>query len=309
MKKFLFLLAIGFIFVAIISGGHFGVKGKGLVAQTIDGTSVSQDIPGVTLSISPADIYQGDPALITIDGIDATSTIKSLTFNNGKGLGIFEWKNKLSALVGIDARMKPGTYPLTLTLADGKIMQKDFIVLARTKVNEPFPIPDKLGGNTASSTKELINTLDKESAIMTSIPTSDQVLWTEPFGFPLYDPVVIDPYGMTRLNGYSTLMHKGTDFKADTGTMVLAINAGVVRYIDYLRDYGNTVVIDHGMGVQSFYLHLSQVHLDIGEKVFKGEIISSTGDTGFVLAPHLHLSIKINEISIDPEKFIALMGN
>jgi murein DD-endopeptidase MepM/ murein hydrolase activator NlpD len=184
------------------------------------------------------------------------------------------------------------------------------IVTARAITKEPFDIPEKLGGNNLESQIELMDTLNNESYIIASIPSGNEMFWSGPFRFPLEGSVkVTDTYGYTRLTGFATVSHKGTDFRAATGTPVVAINSGRVSYTDYLRNYGNTIVLDHGLGLQSIYMHLSQVDVKVGDEVERGQIIGLSGDTGYVLGPHLHLSIKLGGISIDPEKFLALFGN
>jgi murein DD-endopeptidase MepM/ murein hydrolase activator NlpD len=86
------------------------------------------------------------------------------------------------------------------------------------------------------------------------------------------------------------------------------MNRGIVRFTDSLRNYGKTVVIDHGLGLQTVYMHLSEIIVSLGQMVDKGELIGMSGDTGYVLGPHLHLTVRIWDISIDPIKFLELLG-
>ncbi|MDP2641908.1 MAG: M23 family metallopeptidase, partial [bacterium] len=158
--------------------------------------------------------------------------------------------------------------------------------------------------------KTLINTLVQEGAIINSIPTANTVLWSGEFRLPIDEPITItDTYGYSRLTGASSISHKGTDFRASLGTPVFAMNSGTIRFTDFLRNYGNTIVIDHGLGLQTIYMHLSEINVETGDEVKRGDLIGKSGDTGYVLGPHLHLSIKIGGISIDPERFMALFGN
>jgi murein DD-endopeptidase MepM/ murein hydrolase activator NlpD len=119
---------------------------------------------------------------------------------------------------------------------------------------------------------------------------------------------VTDTYGNSRVTGGSNISHKGTDFRAAVGTPIYAMNSGVVRLTRNMRNYGNTIVIDHGLGLHTIYMHLSEISVDLNQRVEKGELIGKSGDTGYVLGPHLHLTIRINGISIDPEKFMAIFG-
>jgi murein DD-endopeptidase MepM/ murein hydrolase activator NlpD len=68
------------------------------------------------------------------------------------------------------------------------------------------------------------------------------------------------------------------------------------------------VIIDHGAGVQTVYMHLSKIGVTEGQMVEKGDVIATSGDTGYAGNPHLHLTVRIWEIAIDPMKFLEIMG-
>jgi murein DD-endopeptidase MepM/ murein hydrolase activator NlpD len=135
------------------------------------------------------------------------------------------------------------------------------------------------------------------------------MLWIEKFQWPLKgNNTLADPYGYTRVIANFTMPHKGADFEAPLGTPVYAMNKGIVRFASALRNYGNTVIIDHGLGVQTIYMHLSNITATLGQKVEKGEYIGDSGDTGYASNPHLHVTVRIWDISIDPIKFMELFG-
>lgn len=259
--------------------------------------------------VSPALVEQGDPAIITVVGFTSTSSIKSFTFNN-RPLIAFMYDGYVTAFLGVDLYAPVGTYPLVLTLTDGKQVKGEITIRPRAEVRRPFDIPEKLGGNTSESINTLVRTLAEEGKIINALYTDYRVLWTERFGAPLTGSMAIDDiYGYTRLIGNSfTMPHKGTDYEADIGTSVYSMNKGVVRLASSLRNYGDTIVVDHGAGVQTVYMHLSKMNVVPGQTVEKGEIIGLSGDTGYVLNPHLHLTVRIWDVSIDPVKFLKLFG-
>lgn len=261
--------------------------------------------PEPEIIFTPASVIQGEPFVISVTG---TSTVKSIIFNK-QDLGIFQYKNNPSAIAGIDLRGASGEYPVSVTLSSGEVIKKNLTVGKREVVQAPLGIPDSLGGNTPQAEQELLNTLAQEGAIINAITVSKSQLWSGSFRYPLNSPITVtDTYGYSRLTGASTIAHKGTDFRAATGTPVYAINSGVVKYVGYLRNYGNVIAIDHGTGILSIYMHLSEVLLKQGVSVAKGTLIARSGNTGYVLGPHLHLTIRMNGISIDPMKFMALVG-
>ena len=273
---------------------------------------VNNAAPNVTepfLSITPDSIQQGEPALITVEGLTSTSSIKSFTINDIP-LVMFLHTDQVTALLGVDLRATPGTYSLVLTFKDGEQIRGNLIINERSLVKVPFVIPEKLGGNTRASERELISTLATEAKIINALPTGSEKLWTLPFGSPLKGALVVsDAYGYTRIIGKSTMSHKGVDLNAPMGTSVYAMNRGMVIFTNYLRNYGNVVIIDHGIGLQTVYIHLSKINVTENQMVEKGELIGLSGDTGYVLGPHLHLSVKIWDISIDPIKFLELLGS
>ena len=116
---------------------------------------------------------------------------------------------------------------------------------------------------------------------------------------------IIDPFGyIYKNNPYRP--HEGVDLKAPIGTQVMAVNNGkVVLVAKRFRAEGNMVIINHGLGIFSVYMHLSKFQVKEGDMVKRGQIIALSGDSGAgVEEPHLHFNIKIQDSYIDPLKFI-----
>lgn len=258
------------------------------------------------LSFFPEVVVQGEPFLIYLNGL-ASTTIKNISFN-GKNVGVFSYKGKLAALAGIDLSDRAGEHEVTVTLNSGEQLKKIITILTREKIEAPLGIPEKLGGNTPESAKKLVSTLADEAYVLRTIPTVNQILWNGQFIYPLKDsnPVITDEYGYSRATGVYSIAHKGTDFRAKEGTEVVAMNDGVVGLVREFRNYGKTVVIDHGQGMMTLYLHLSQFNVSEGERVNKGQVIGLSGSSGYANGAHLHLSVKVNTVSIDPIKFLTL---
>ena len=94
--------------------------------------------------------------------------------------------------------------------------------------------------------------------------------------------------------------HSGTDFAADAGTPVIAAAAGRVAYVGLLTTRGNSVIIDHGVGVFTAYHHLSRIDVGVGEYVSQGEQVGLVGMTGLATGPHLHWELVVGGINVDP---------
>lgn len=247
-------------------------------------------------------VVQGDPIMVTVTGVNFNQ-IKTLDFS-GDDLGVSFYKNKPTAFVGIDLNKKPGLYLLDLKLTDGTETKKLIAVIARQKYQAPLGIPEKLGGNTPAAQTALVNNLSAENAELASIETTDRALWKNKFTFPLSNIYITDPYGYSRQTGSYSIAHKGADFRAAEGTSVVAMNDGVVRIAKKFTVYGNTIVIDHGFGISTMYMHLSEMGVTVGDDVSEGDIIGLSGQTGYAEHPHLHTTIRINNVSIDPMKFM-----
>ncbi len=98
----------------------------------------------------------------------------------------------------------------------------------------------------------------------------------------------------------SDSIHLGFDLASTSHALVDAANTGIIRFAGDIGVYGNTVVIDHGMGLMSLYSHLSDIMVREGEAVKKGAVIGRTGATGFAGGDHLHFGIMIHGQEISP---------
>ena len=116
---------------------------------------------------------------------------------------------------------------------------------------------------------------------------------------------VIDPYGYIYKNN-PTLFHTGSDLRAPVGNIVKAVNRGkVVLVAKRFKREGNMIIINHGLGIFSVYMHLSKMNVKKGAIVEKGQYIGLSGKTGAgVREPHLHFNIRIKDTYVDPLKFI-----
>lgn len=198
---------------------------------------------------------------------------------------------------------KTGAHTLTAQFKDGTVT-KFITVLPRLPRIVLLPVPPKLKQTPAQLVQNLAmtNAVMKRSVEAVTASTRFKV----PFGLPLRDNRKISsPFGEVRKTGDESITHLGMDFEASRGAAVGAVNAGKVVGASEDPIYGKNVIVDHGRGIYSLYLHLEAIRVKSGEAVKKGALVGTVGDSGLASAPHLHLSIKINGQSVDPIQFVS----
>lgn len=119
------------------------------------------------------------------------------------------------------------------------------------------------------------------------------------YALPLANAVISDVYGPRWGR-----MHWGMDFSCRTGTEVLASAGGTVSEAVYRNDYGYTVVINHGDGMQTRYAHMSQLLVGEGDSVNQGDVVGLSGSTGDSTGPHLHFEIIADGYRVNPEEYL-----
>ena len=100
--------------------------------------------------------------------------------------------------------------------------------------------------------------------------------------------------------------HEGMDFSADLGTSIKSTAAGVITWSGPRDNYGNLVEIDHGNGYITRYAHIDQLYVRVGERVQKGQLIASVGNTGRTTGPHLHYEVEKDGSYRDPKEYMSL---
>jgi murein DD-endopeptidase MepM/ murein hydrolase activator NlpD len=261
-------------------------------------------------SFSSTELEQGDTLIILAENISENDGIIGKFDNQLFDFFPINSVGKKVALLGIDAKKVPGDYSLSIFLSDELLIEKlikvsksDFYI---TKIIITPELEEK--GFTASNISENIST--KEAIIVYNIIKnySPKAYFNQAFIYPLDEIVDVGAFGNIRKDNGVTIQHLGVDLDAIEGTPIYAINDGQVVFVEELTVFGKTIIIDHGLGIYSLYLHLSEFNVSEKESLSKGEIIGFSGNTGWSTGPHLHLSIKINGASVDPLKFISNFG-
>jgi murein DD-endopeptidase MepM/ murein hydrolase activator NlpD len=215
-----------------------------------------------------------------------------------------------TALVGIDLDVKPGTYPVTVdtgSAAGAARATYDLVVRPRVFRTRRLTVTEAFVTPPASEQDRIA----REAALLAGVwraPAAER-LWTGAFVRPV--PQEANSAFGTRsiFNGKPRNAHGGADFLSPAGTPIHAPNAGRVAVARLLYFSGNTVIIDHGLGLFSMLAHLSTIDVHEGDRVAAGQLIGRVGATGRVTGPHLHWAVRASDARVDPLSLLAVLGN
>jgi len=124
--------------------------------------------------------------------------------------------------------------------------------------------------------------------------------WTLPLARPVPGKITGTYSKGYILNGKPRSPHRGLDFRAPEGTEVRALAGGVVALVGEHYYAGKSVYLDHGGGVISFYMHLSEIAVREGDEIKRGQVVGKSGSTGRSTGPHLHLGLCLQGRLVDP---------
>lgn len=210
----------------------------------------------------------------------------------------------LYAIIAISPDLEPGIYQLRITgtniSADDKNLKKPVVIAAKEFHTSYFTMPpERTEGWTAARLAE-----DREKIRLARDTTEPHPLWLKTFVSPL-EGRISSLYGAIRfINNNPPRRHSGIDIAAAEGTPVIATNNGIVRLAESQLSGGNTVIIDHGIGLSSTYMHLHSMAVTEGQTIERGDLIGTVGMTGYATGPHLHWEVNIKQTAVNPEQLL-----
>jgi murein DD-endopeptidase MepM/ murein hydrolase activator NlpD len=245
-------------------------------------------------AIPEHDPVPGGIALISVP--DNGQQLKG--FYNKKRIAIISNNNKHYAMVGLSLKSKAGRQHIELKWNDGRTQIKPFTIKPKAYEEQHLTIKNKRKVNPY---KKDMDRIIKEKSRKNKARTywSDQRVDYN-FIIPVHGRIS-SIFGLKRFfNEQPRRPHSGLDIAATEGTPIKAIETGTVIESGNFFFSGNMVYIDHGQGIISLYAHMNSISIKTGDKVTKGQIIGTVGETGRVTGPHLHLAIIANQTLIDP---------
>jgi hypothetical protein len=259
--------------------------------------------------ITPASLANGSPFLLTVTLESKASTVTGQW--QGHPILFFSAADHRTwySLAGVDVETNPGRYPLTIEIDPDepthRTLHQQLDIQEAPYEKLPLTVPDKFVEPNAAALKIIAaDKILKDKAFAHSSPTP---AWSSNFLPPLRIGAMSDSFGTQRIfNGKLASVHRGLDYHAKPGTPISAINSGRVVLARPLYFEGGCVVIDHGLGLMSVYMHLSKINVAVGARVHRGQIIALSGATGRATGPHLHLGIRWQGSYLDPAKLFEI---
>jgi len=251
--------------------------------------------------ISPSEIKPGDAFVIKITGTKTlrlpAASLKGRRFYFSRcGDGCF------LAIGSTGIRTMPGVY--TIKLRAGKKKKNLHLIVAQNSfTTTELTLPD----DQVFLSKKDIKRVKRENKRLKQIfQKVSQSRYEESFILPLENDIST-PFGIKRiLNKKWISIHRGVDVTGKDKEEVKASNNGRVALAEELFFGGNTIILDHGLGIYTIYMHLSNFNANVGEMVSKGDIIGFVGSSGRSTGPHLHFGVKVMNMSANPVSLIEL---
>jgi len=211
------------------------------------------------------------------------------------------------ALIGIDLDVKPGTHPVAIDGDAGRLRTTYELTVAPKRFPTRRLTVDESFVNPPASEQARI---EREAKLLNEVyhaPAAER-LWTGPFVRPVAEPANSRFGTRSIFNGVPRNPHGGADFLSPSGTPIHAPNSGRIVVARPLYFSGNTVIIDHGLGVFSTLAHMSAMDVHEGDRVSAGQVVGLVGATGRVTGPHLHWAVRANAARVDPISLLAMLG-
>ena len=213
------------------------------------------------------------------------------------------------AAIGVDLDTPTGEHsaPIALRFADGREAARTEVLVVE---QVDFPTTRlTVEPRYVELSREDQARADRESRETAAIyaTLTPEPMWEEPFAVPVPGTTGGRNFGHRRVfNGEARAPHSGADLRAATGTPIHASNRGRVVLAKDLFFSGNAVFLDHGLGLYTVYLHLSEIDVAPGDVVERGQVIGLAGATGRVTGPHLHWGARILDARVDPVSLLEL---
>jgi len=268
---------------------------------------------GTTLRLSAPEASQGSLLLMELKSTMPLAEVQGEW--DGRSVPFWqaaEAEYARKGLLGVDLEKTPGEYELRVTgqTASGEkiscsvmvAVSKGQFATEKLQVEKQFVEPSPEQVKRANEERQRLRDIFDR--------VTPERLWDGPFRIPLDGVTTGSNFGKRRiLNGNPGSPHSGMDLPGATGTPVHAAQRGRVALAEELFFSGNTVVVDHGLGIFTLYAHLSEIDVKTGDTLGTGTVLGKVGATGRVTGPHLHWGLTVERARVNPLLLVKLLGS
>lgn len=277
-------------------------------------TSERAIVPGpaianaLAVTVTPTSVRVGELAMLTWTSDQVLSAASVRVFDRSVSafpIGSNTWR----ALIGVDLDQRPRIYPAVVLATSGDVVLRAEVNLdVRRRVFQERRL--QVAPDFVNPPAEMLQRIERERALTNAAYESSAAerLWRETFVRPVPHPANSRFGTRSVYNGERRSPHAGADFLSPAGTPVHAPNAGRVAVARELYFTGNTVIIDHGLGILSLLAHLSRIDVSEGAMVARDQTVGLVGATGRVTGPHLHWGLAVSGARVDPLSLLSLLG-
>ena len=262
----------------------------------------------VKVSWFPQELKQGEVLFVTVTPETQVTSVEG----DLDGTPIYFYEREgggFAGIVGVDLSASPGQRCLTVNITDleGRSFERVFPVSvhAGTFEVQRLTVPPEMVDFTKETYQRYLAERKELKRVYNHV--RPERLWRHSFVKPV-EGSITSTFGLRRVfNDKARAPHSGVDIGAPEGTPVGSCNDGIVVFAQELYLEGKTIIIDHGFGLYSIYMHLSEIQAREGDTVHVGEVIGLVGATGRVTGPHLHWGIKLLGAKVDPFSLVRVV--
>ena len=256
----------------------------------------------------PAQVVNGAPILFRVTAPRGVEKLSGSWLGHDVYFNFAPKSRVAYGLAGVSLETHPGTYTLKLTgtTAGGKTVTFDRRVRvgAGKYRNIAVKVATKFTEPSATQLKKISEDRSLKQDVLQQISSERE--WHGGFRPPV-KATISDVFGTRRtFNGETRSVHQGLDYAVPSGTPIAAVNSGTVLLARPLYFEGNCVVLDHGQGLLTLYMHMSEFKVKEGEAVTRGQILGLSGGTGRATGPHLHVAVRWQGVYLNPATLLKL---
>lgn len=276
-----------------------------LMTLGVRATAAPQTARAIDITTRARSFQPGELVVVTATAPSAVDSLRVRAL--GRTVAAFKVDERTwQALLGIDLSATPGRYPISVETATGRRLGQSSLTLTsksfptrRLRVDPEFVNPPPVA----------LERIEREAIELAAVWTTpaDERLWSGGFVAPVPEQATGSFGQRSVFNGQPRSPHGGADFPSPEGTPIQAPNGGRIVLARDLYFTGNTIVIDHGLGLFSLLAHLSSFAVGEGDRVAAGQFVGAVGATGRVTGPHLHWAVRAGDARVDPLSVLALL--